>query len=275
MIPRVISPIAEMVLFRVPLATLFLNSPSVSHSRMPSLSSQHPVASNGRSSSLRLMLDDADYNHWQQWLPLGLFYGVTTNPLLLEKAGVPCQVERLTDLATAAFELGAQEVQLQTWGDDEAQYVQVGKKLSAIDPERIVVKVPATQIGTAAAATLIRSGVRVTLTAVFTEHQALIAAAIGADYAAPYLGRIHDAGRNGCEVLTAMQQALDGINSPTRLLVASIRRVEDIAFLAAQRLNTFTISTAIAEQLFQVQATIDATIAFEQAALRSIQTHFQ
>ncbi|HEY9823928.1 MAG TPA: transaldolase family protein [Stenomitos sp.] len=242
---------------------------------MPSLSSQSPVDLNGKSSSLRLMLDDADYSHWQQWLPLGLFYGVTTNPLLLERAGVPCQVERLTDLATAAFELGAQEVQLQTWGDDEAQYVQVGKKLSAIDPERIVVKVPATQVGTSAAATLIRSGVRVTLTAVFAEHQALIAAAIGADYAAPYLGRIHDTGRKGCEVLTAMQQALDGIGSPTRLLVASIRRVEDITLLATQRLNTFTISTAIAAQLFQVQATIDATIAFEQAALRSLQTGFR
>jgi transaldolase len=94
----------------------------------------------------------------------------------------------------------------------------------------------------------------------------LIAAAIGAAYAAPYLGRIHDSGRNGCEDLRAMQRSLHGIGSNTRLLVASIRRVEDITTLAAQGLKTFTISTVIADQLFDVPATLKATEAFEAAA---------
>jgi transaldolase len=49
-------------------------------------------------------------------------------------------------------------------------------------------------------------------------------------------------------------------------LVASIRRAEDISTLAAQGLNTFTFSTEIARQLFDVAETINATEAFEAAA---------
>jgi transaldolase len=222
-------------------------------------------------SDLRLMLDCADPRQWEQWLSLGLFYGVTTNPLLLENAQVPCDVESLSALTTKALDYGIQEVQLQTWGGTVDQYVEVGQRLAKIDP-RVVVKVPVTKIGTAAAVQLIRAGVRVTLTAVYAVPQVLIAAAIGAAYAAPYLGRIHDSGRNGCEDLRAMQRSLNGIGSNTRLLVASIRRAEDIATLAAQGLKTFTISTAIADQLFDVPATLKATEVFEAAAKQQLAT---
>ena len=64
------------------------------------------------------------------------------------------------------------------------------------DP-RIVVKAPTTVEGTAAAAKLRDEGVRITMTAVYSAAQALVASALGADYAAPYLGRMNDAGRDG------------------------------------------------------------------------------
>jgi transaldolase len=219
-------------------------------------------------SNLRLMLDSADLKHWEEWLPTGLFYGVTTNPLLLEQSHVPCQIETLKMLASVAFELGVREVQLQAWGGTVETYLQSGEALASID-QRVVVKIPITKIGVTAAAQLIRQGVRVTLTGVDAVPQVLIAAAIGAEYAAPYLGRIHGSGRNGCEELGTMQRSLSGVDSSTRLLVASIRRVEDIATLAAQGLNTFTFSSAIATQFFDVPATLNATEAFEQAAQRN------
>jgi transaldolase len=218
-------------------------------------------------SDLRLMLDSADERDWEEWLPLGLFYGVTTNPLLLERAQISCEVKALGVLAEKAFSRGVWEIQLQAWGGTVDLYIQTGHHLAEIDP-RVVVKIPATKTGTAAAVKLIRAGVRVTLTGVYATPQVLIAAAIGAEYAAPYLGRIHDSGRNGCEDLGLMQRSLNGTHSNTRLLVASIRRTEDIATLAAQGLNTFTFSTAIAQQLFDVPATLNATEAFEAAAQR-------
>lgn len=217
--------------------------------------------------TIRLFLDTADTQQWENWLPTGLFYGVTTNPLLLERAGVPCSVEALQKIAQNAFKLGAKEIQLQTWGSSIEQLVEIGKQLAAID-DRVVIKVPITQLGTQAASQLITQGIRTTLTGVYAVHQVLIAAAVGADYAAPYLGRINDLGRNGREDLVTMQQAIIGVKSDTRILVASIRSVEDILFLATQRLDTFTFSPAIAAAFFQVNATNQAAAEFEQAARR-------
>ena len=64
---------------------------------------------------------------------------------------------------------------------------------------------PATRDGVEAAALLKAAGAPVTLTGLFAAHQALAAAAVGADYAAPYLGRIGGGGRDGRQEVVAMQ----------------------------------------------------------------------
>ncbi len=212
-----------------------------------------------------LFLDTAEIEQWEYWLSKGLFYGVTTNPTLLERAHIPCTLEQLQLIAQKAFQLGAQEVHLQTWGSDVCNLVQRGQAIAAIDP-RVVVKVPITLIGTEAAAQLLHQGFRVTLTAVYAVHQALVAAALKADYAAPYLGRMADLGQDGHQQIIMMQQGLNGVKSSMKLLVASIRRVDDIVHLTSQGLDTFTVSPVIAEQLFTVEATEAAARAFEEAA---------
>lgn len=217
------------------------------------------------SMNLRLYLDTADTTAWDTWLPTKIFYGVTCNPLLLEQAQVPCTLSSLTQLATTAFDLGAQEVQLQTWGETKHALIKTGQALAKIDP-RVVVKVPITQLGTVAAAALIAEGLRVTMTAVYEVPQILIAAALGADYAAPYLGRINDAGGNGRKALAQMQHVLNGVQSSTRILAASIRDVNDLAYLATQGLDTFTFAPRIATALFASEKTAAATAAFEWAA---------
>lgn len=214
---------------------------------------------------MHLFLDTADQAQWQRWLPLGVFDGITTNPTLLERSQVSCSIESLTTLAQIGFDLGVQEIQLQTWGREPGTLYKNGQALAKIN-DQIVVKVPITDAGCTAAARLIAEGIRVTMTGVYARHQVVLAASLGAEYAAPYLGRISDSGRNGRDDLAQMQQALNGVGSAMKLLVASIREVEDIVFLARQGLDTFTVSDAIATQLFDVDLTTQAAEAFEQAA---------
>ena len=64
-----------------------------------------------------------------------------------------------------------------------------GMEISAMDRDRIVIKVPVTAEGTKVATMLARSGVRICLTACYNSKQALIAASMGVEYIAPYLGR--------------------------------------------------------------------------------------
>ena len=211
--------------------------------------------------ALRLLLDGADPREWERWLPSGLFQGVTTNPTLLLRAGQPCNLDHLAQLSGRAAALGCRELHLQTWGADWEQQLANGRALAALDPQRVLVKVPITRAGAEVGRQLIAEGVRITFTACYEVAQVLVAAALGADSIAAYLGRISDLGRDGHGDLIAMQRALEGVGSSTRLLVASLRQPGDLARLAAAGLAHHTISAAMAESLF---ASPDTTAAAEQ-----------
>ena len=78
---------------------------------------------------------------------------------------------------------------IQTWGSTHTEMYDNGMSLSALDRNRIVIKVPVTIKGVEVARRLMESGVRVCLTAGYDSKQALIAASLGVEYIAPYLGR--------------------------------------------------------------------------------------
>lgn len=215
---------------------------------------------------LRLFLDSADPEQWQRWLPLGLFHGVTTNPTLLRRAGQPCTIAGMALLSERALALGCREVHLQTWGSSAEMLQRRGLELAALAPGKVVVKVPISEAGSQAARALIEAGASVTFTACYEVPQVLVAAALGARYIAPYLGRIDDQGRDGIATLVAMQRCLQGTGSSVRLLVASLRNAETLSRLAAEGLETFTISPDVAAELFSSAATEAAAAQFERDA---------
>jgi len=163
------------------------------------------VSREGNHGKLRLFLDTADREQWKSWMPTGIFYGVTTNPTLLERAGEQCTLANLKGLAQEGFDLGCEEVQLQTWGGTADSFTEIGEKLAGLD-RRVVVKIPISREGIVAADRLIGMGARVTMTGLYKPHQALSAAGVGADYAAPYLGRMTDQGQDGQADVIKMQR---------------------------------------------------------------------
>ncbi len=74
---------------------------------------ENPAVARGGS---RFFLDTADVTEWAALLPLGMFHGVTTNPTLLERAGVACTVEACRQLAVTAGDLGVEEMMFQACG---------------------------------------------------------------------------------------------------------------------------------------------------------------
>ena len=215
---------------------------------------------------LRLFLDSADPSAWSRLLPLGFCHGVTTNPLLLERVGEACTVPNLRRLARAAGELGAREIHLQTWGTTAEELTERGEALAADPPGiAVVVKIPATTTGFAAARRLVAAGTAVTLTAVYGEGQVLAAAGLGAAYAAPYLGRLDDAGRDGQAILVRMQR-LALAAADLRLLAASLRTPQRVVDLAAAGLDTFTFGPDVASGLIEEPLTRAAADDFQRAA---------
>lgn len=228
------------------------------------MNAQFPVDDAGP----RLFLDSADAAAWERLLPTGIFHGVTTNPLLLARAGLPCDVPTLAGLARRATALGAREVHLQTWGDDAPAMAANGRELAAASAggATVLVKVPATGDGFAAAARLRDAGLGVTMTAVYDPGQVLAAAALGAAYAAPYLGRLDDAGRDGRKVLLAMLAILRGTGARTRLLAASLRGAERVVELARAGVDTFTLGPEVADALLRDDLADAAAAEFARAA---------
>ena len=145
--------------------------------------------------SLRLYLDSADPSQWEKWAETGLFYGLTTNPTILKRDGVQCTLRAMRNLARHAFDLDAEELQLQAWGATWNDIYSCGLDLYELE-SRIVVKVPVTPAGIRAAHRLLMDDVPVTLTGVHSTHQVVTAMSLGAFYVAPDLGRMNDAGKD-------------------------------------------------------------------------------
>jgi len=128
-----------------------------------------------------------------------------------------------------------------------------------------VVKFVATRAGSTACAALAATGAPTLLTAIYDPGQAIVAAAAGATYIAPYLGRLNDAGRDGIAEVIAMHEVLVATGSNTKVLLASIRSVPDMVSLARHGVECFTMAPTVAEQFFTDPTTAEAARTFEAA----------
>ena len=211
---------------------------------------------------MHLYLDTADQAAAEPLLATGLFSGVTTNPTILQRAGLGvADIPQVHRWATAA---GAREVFFQAWGEDPDTLLRRGQRLRGLG-ENVVVKLVASRAGAATCAELAAKGVPTLLTAVYAPGQAMVAAAAGATYIAPYLGRLQDAGRDGFADVLAMHEILTATGSPTKVLLASVRDVPAMVALARHGVDCFTMAPAVAEQFFADELTREAVRAFEDA----------
>ena len=210
---------------------------------------------------MRLYIDSADRAVALDLLGVGAFHGVTTNPLLMQRSRV--SYKELPSLYAAFVDAGAREVFLQAVGTTAPDLTAAGRHLASIGT-RVVVKLPATDLGFRASAELVSEGVPVLVTAVYSTSQALLAAGVGAAYIAPYVGRMTDAGDDGIAAAARMQAALAG--SSTEVLAASIRETSVLDALVEEGIDAVTVSPEIAYQMVSDSRTAEAAAQFEVAA---------
>jgi transaldolase len=217
---------------------------------------------------VHLYLDSADERELRAWLRLPMVHGVTTNPVLQQRAGL-----READLEGFVLRLlaqGARAVQVQVQHRETDAIIEDARRISSwADIGTVIPKVPASPEGLAAVSELASEGVRCTVTAVFESEQALWALLAGAAYAAPYLGRISDAGRDGIAAIAAMQRVLAGYGdqrSPCRLLVASVRSRADFLALLDLGVGAITVRPSLLAELVSHPATAGAEAEFLAAA---------
>ena len=203
------------------------------------------------------LLDSADVKDWERVSPSGLFSAVTTNPLLIQRAGLKCSIDTYKQLHDQAMDLGFDHLQLQVFGEN---WEAMAEKILSIS-DKTIVKIPATEQGFRLAKKLNVSE-RTTITGVYSIRHGAAAEKIGARYAAPYFARLVESERDADAIFAGLRAACKN----TKILVASLRSIEQFEHLIASGHRSFTIPGALLDNLLSDEMTEKAVSQFEQAA---------
>jgi transaldolase len=170
---------------------------------------------------MRLFLDTVDESALGDLWPTGAFAGVTTNPLILARAGVDAEeaVARCRTLGVGRLFLQA------AFGEREA-IVRDARRLVRLFDGDLWIKVPAVGEGIAALARLRDVGVRTAATAVLSLGQAVLAAEAGADVLIPFVGRAEAAGADPARLLEDVCRVAR--EAEARVLAASVKTEDHV-----------------------------------------------
>lgn len=193
---------------------------------------------------MRFFLDTANLEELRTGARWGIVDGVTTNPTLIAREGVPLeeQVRKICEIIDG--DISAEVVATESDG-----MLAEGRKLSKIH-KNIVVKVPLTRDGIRACSMLSREGIRVNVTLCFSAGQALLAAKAGAYFVSPFIGRIDDTGWNGMELIREITTIYRNYGFATQVLAASIRHSGHVIDSAKAGAHIGTMPFKVMDSLF-------------------------
>src|SRR5437763_837622 len=193
---------------------------------------------------MRFFLDTANLEELKSAARFGVVDGVTTNPSLIAKEGVPIeeQIRKICDIING--DISAEVVATET----DAMLTE-GRKLAKIH-KNVVVKVPLTRDGIRACSMFSREGIRVNVTLCFSAGQALLAAKAGAYFISPFVGRVDDIGWNGMDLVREIVHIYKNYGFNTQILAASLRSTTHVVDAALAGAHIGTMPFKVLDGLF-------------------------
>ena len=193
---------------------------------------------------IKYFLDTASKKEIEYWKQYGLVNGITTNPALLAKEGVD-PIERIKEITSIVDGPISVEVTYQ----DPNKMVKHAEKLSKIHPN-IVVKIPASLEGLAAAYRLKKRNIKMNVTLIFHPTQAIPFIKLGVDYVSLFIGRVEDFGLSNYKAIKQIKRIIDVEKSPTKLISASIRNPSYLFAAIDAESDVITIPPSCWEKVF-------------------------
>ena len=185
---------------------------------------------------MKIFLDTAETDLIHQYFATGLIDGITTNPSLIRKSG-----KNPEDVYEDLKDLGVRDISMEVVGDAKEMYTE-GKRLAKKFGDCCTVKVPCTPDGLLACRNLSREVIKVNVTLIFSQTQAILAAKAGATYVSPFVGRVDDNSFGGLCLVKDIAAVYAKQNwGKTEVLAASIRGVRDVGRAFEYGANICTI----------------------------------
>ena len=216
---------------------------------------------------MKFFIDTANVEEIRKANDMGIIAGVTTNPSLIAKEGRD-YLETLREIASIVDGPISGEVRATT--ETAGDMVREGEEIFALDPGRMVVKIPMTVEGLKAIRRLSAKGIPTNCTLIFSANQALLAARAGAAYVSPFLGRLDDIGQPGIRLVETIGAVFR--NYPqiqTEIIAASIRNPIHVTDCALAGADIATVPYKVLVQMTRHPLT-DAGIEKFQADYRAV-----
>jgi len=184
---------------------------------------------------MKIFLDTANLEEIKTAADWGIIDGVTTNPSLVAREGVPFH-DRVKEICKVIKGPVSAEV---TALDYEGMVTEA-RELAKLS-EYVVVKIPMTPDGIKAVKILSGEGIKTNVTLVFSPSQALLAMKAGATYVSPFVGRMDDISNEGMKIVEEILQIIYNYDFNTEVIVASVRHpmhIVEAALLGAHVVTT-------------------------------------
>jgi fructose-6-phosphate aldolase 2 len=211
---------------------------------------------------MEILLDTANMKDIKRTLEYYPIDGFTTNPSIL--------AETEGNIASVLAEFKSilrpeQTMHVQTTAKKAEEMVKQAKILTEYFGSNLHTKIPMTNEGIKAVRMAKAKGLKVTVTAVFTAIQALLAAKAGADYIAPYVNRIDNISGNGTAVVCDCIRILKNYNYPSKILGASFKNVQQIQELTVAGCQAVTVTPELIDTFVNHPYTIKSLDDFDTA----------
>lgn len=193
---------------------------------------------------MEIWLDTIDLESIRKGVKIGLVEGVTTNPAILS------QSEQVGELLVELLSIQKGLIAIQVIATEAQDMISQGRLLHEMS-DRIVVKIPVNRKGLVAIRQLSQEKIPVLGTAVMHPRQALLASMAGASYIALYLSHIADEGEDAFFALQAMKEMLQHQTTPPKILVASLRQIDQIIRCAQMGIDAVTLKAELFDQLIE------------------------
>ena len=193
---------------------------------------------------MKIFLDTANLDELRKGASWGIVDGVTTNPSVIAKEGIPIE-QRIAQIC----EIVDGEISAEVVSTKHDEMVQEAYKLAKIH-KNIVVKVPLTRDGIQTCAKLSKEGIRFNVTLCFSPAQALLAAKAGAHFISPFVGRFDDIAADGMDLIRQICLIYRNYNFKTQVLAASLRSPLHVAQAAMAGAHIGTLPFKVLDQMF-------------------------
>ena len=168
---------------------------------------------------MKFFIDTANVEDIKKAVDMGIVAGVTTNPSLIAKEGRDF-IETVKEISSIVDgPISAEVISLEA-----DKMVEEAKELyEKIGNPNLVIKIPMCAEGLKAVSRLTALGMKTNVTLIFSAGQALLAAAAGATYVSPFVGRLDDIGFCGVDLISQVSNIFKKQGIKTRIIAASTR----------------------------------------------------